>query len=126
MSSGFIGWKFPVVFNKYSRSVDVVDSLDDSIKESLYVLLTTTPGERLMELEYGCNIKSIAFKPLDLNLKTYISNNIKNTITKWEDRIELLNVDVDDSHIDGMLNINIQYVIKANSEKGSLTFNYMF
>ena len=76
MSSGFIGWKFPVVFNKYSRSVDVVDSLDDSIKESLYVLLTTTPGERLMELEYGCNIKSIAFKPLDLNLKTYISNNI--------------------------------------------------
>lgn len=126
MSSGFIGWKFPVVFNKYSRSVDVVDSLDDSIKESLYVLLTTTPGERLMELEYGCNIKSIAFKPLNLNLKTYISNNIKNTITKWEDRIELLNVDVDDSHIDGMLNINIQYVIKASSEESSLTFNYMF
>ena len=126
MTERFLGWKFPTIFNKYSRSVDVVDNLEDSIRESLFVLLTTTPGERLMELEYGCDIKSIAFKPLDLNLKTYISNNIKDTITKWEDRIDLLNVEVEDCQTEGLLNINIKYVIKLNNEKSSLNFDYKF
>ena len=73
MSKNFLGWKFPIEFNIYSKSVECTNSLYESVRNSLYILLTTTQGERLMELEYGCNVNSIMFKTLDLNLKTFIS-----------------------------------------------------
>ena len=64
MSKDYLGWKFPPSFNKFSKSVDVVYN-ENSIKESLYILLTTIPGERLMELDYGCDIHSTLFKPYE-------------------------------------------------------------
>lgn len=123
MSKEYLGWKFPPSFNKFSKSVDVVDN-ENSIKESLYILLTTIPGERLMELDYGCDIQSILFKPLDLNVKTYLSNNIKSSILKWEPRIEVTNINIDGENFEGTLNISISYIIKVNGKNDNLDFQY--
>ena len=123
MSKEYLGWKFPPSFNKFSKSVDVVDN-ENSIKESLYILLTTIPGERLMELDYGCDIQSILFKPLDLNAKTYLSNNIKSSILKWEPRIEVTNINIDGENFEGTLNISISYIIKVNGKNDNLDFQY--
>ena len=123
MSKDYLCWKFPPSFNKFSKSVDVVDN-ENSIKESLYILLTTIPGERLMELDYGCDIQSTLFKPLDLNVKTFLSNNIKYAITKWEPRIKVTNIDINGESIDGILNIKIGYIIKVNGKNDNLDFQY--
>ena len=123
MSKEYLGLKFPPSFNKFSKSVDVVDN-ENSIKESLYILLSTIPGERLMELDYGCDIQSILFKPLDLNVKTYLSNNIKSSILKWEPRIEVTNINIDGENFEGTLNISISYIIKVNGKNDNLDFQY--
>lgn len=78
-----VGWKFPPSFNLFGGNVDVVKGAP-SIQESLFTLLTTVPGERNMELEYGCDINSLAFGVLDQNTKTFMTNNIKDAIAKWE------------------------------------------
>ena len=123
MSKDYLGWKFPPSFNKFSKSVDVVDN-ENSIKESLYILLSTIPGERLMELDYGCDIQSILFKPLDLNVKTFLSNNIKSAILRWEPRIEVTNIDINGETTEGRLNILISYKIKVNGKNDNLDFQY--
>ena len=121
-----LGWKFPPTFNKYSKTVETVSD-KDSIRESLYVLLTTTRGERLMVLDYGCDINTLAFKRLDLNLTTFIQNNIKTAIIKWEPRIEISNVIVTQlKDGEGIINIKIEYKIKRTNEKDSLVFTYNF
>ena len=112
MDFGNLGWKFPPTFNKYSKSVETVSD-KDSIRESLYVLLTTTPGERLMVLDYGCDINTLAFKNLDLNLTTFIQNNIKTSIIKWEPRVDVSNVTVTQLEGgEGVIEIKIEYKIK--------------
>ena len=124
MSENYLGWKFPITFNKYSKTVDNTTSLEESIKTSLYLLLTTTQGERIMELEYGCDLNSIMFKPLDLNLKTFISNNIKSAIQKWEPRVNVLDVEVTNERNDPVISINVKYKIIETDIVDSLNFEY--
>ena len=126
MDFGNLGWKFPPTFNKYSKSVETVSD-KDSIRESLYVLLTTTRGERLMVLDYGCDINTLAFKNLDLNLTTFIQNNIKTSIIKWEPRADVSNVTVTQLEGgEGVIEIKIEYKIKRTNEKDNLIFTYSF
>ena len=110
-SSSVKGWKFPPAFNVYSKTVDTVDG-DQSIKESLQVLLTTIPGERLMELDYGCDLSVLAFRTLDTNLVTFMTNNIKQAIERWEKRINVQEILIDQvNDIDGVVKITIQYIV---------------
>ena len=118
------GWIFPVRFVKESGTIESADYLR-SIKDSLYVLLNTTRGERLMELDYGCNMKDIAFKSFDLNLKTYITNNIRDAISTWEKRIDVKNIEVEEENdVEGWLKIKIEYVVKSSGETDECFFDY--
>ena len=126
MSFKILGWKFPPMFNEYSHTVEMVSD-KESIKESLYVLLTTTPCERLMVLDYGCDLNALAFRKLDLNLTTFIQNNIKSAIIKWEKRIDVTNVKVSQIEDDnGIVKIDIEYIIKNTNETDVLSFIHNF
>ena len=126
MTLKILGWKFQPSFNNYSKTVDMVSD-KQSIKESLYVLLNTVPGERLMTLGYGCDLNYLAFKNLDSNLITLVQNNIKSAIARWEKRID--NVDVvikQDSTCGEVIDINISYRIKNTEENDSYLFTYTY
>ena len=119
-----VGWKFPPSFNLFGGNVDVVKGAP-SIKESLFTLLTTVPGERNMELDYGCDINSLAFGVLDQNTKTFMTNNIKDAIAKWEKRITVDEVTLpQDNGEVGKIHIKISYTILDDNNKGEFLFDY--
>jgi len=121
-----IGWGFPPTFDRFSKSVEMVtDQLD--IEQSLTVLFTTSPGERTMEMGYGCDLSPLAFQRLDLNLKTFMVNNIKEAIKRCEPRIHLLEVNiVTDNDLKGTVKIDVSYVVKANDMPGNFVYIHMF
>lgn len=119
-----VGWKFPPSFNLFGGNVEVVNG-NQSIQESLFTLLTTVPGERNMELEYGCDVNSLAFGVLDQNTKTFMTNNIKDSITKWEKRIRVDKVELSQENGDiGKIDIKISYTVLQNDNKGEFVYNY--
>lgn len=119
-----VGWKFPPSFNLFGGNVDVVKGAP-SIQESLFTLLTTVPGERNMELEYGCDINSLAFGVLDQNTKTFMTNNIKDAIAKWEKRINVDEVVLSQNNGEvGKIHIKISYTILDDNNKGEFVFDY--
>lgn len=119
-----VGWKFPPSFNLYGGSVEVVKG-NQSIQESLFTLLTTVPGERNMELEYGCDVNSLAFGVLDQNTKTFMMNNIRDSITRWEKRIKVDKIELSQENGDiGKIKIKISYTILQNENKGEFVYNY--
>ncbi len=119
-----VGWKFPPSFNLFGGNVDVVKGAP-SIKESLFTLLTTVPGERNMELDYGCDINSLAFSVLDQNTKTFMTNNIKDAIARWEKRISVDSVILSQDNGEvGKIHIKISYTILDNNNKGEFVFDY--
>jgi len=118
------GWKFPITFNKYSRSVETVADAR-SIKESIYILLMTTREERLMELDYGCDLNTMTFKNLNLNMITFMCNNIRNVIEKWEKRIVITDIKINEFKTQaGIIYIIISYFIKLTKQHDSFTLEY--
>lgn len=120
------GWSFPPAFDRYSKSVEMVtDEID--IHQSLQVLFATTPGERTMELGYGCDLSPLAFRKLDLNLKTFMTNNIKDAVGRCEPRIKVQDVQLEDSDDTlGTILIHVNYVIKATNMPGNLVYAHSF
>lgn len=119
-----VGWKFPPEFDKTSKSVTLISEEAD-IKESLYILFTTRPGERVMQPEYGCDLSIINFEPANTNLVALIEDNIQRSILYHEPRIILENVDVKtDRILDGIVDIEIEYTVIRTNNRNNIVFPY--
>lgn len=117
-------WKFSVRFNPYSRSIDTSEG-DVDIKESLRILLSTAPGERFMEPEYGCDLSPLAFKRLNLSLETQMTNDIKRAIEIFEPRVDVKGVYLEsEDSAEGCINIKIDYKVKRSNIEYSTVHLY--
>lgn len=119
------GWSFPPEFNKDSRNVAMVSSVED-IEQSLNILLSTTLGERVMQPKYGCDLSSYVFEALNSSVIGYIKDRVKNAILYYEPRIIADKIDVtgDGSFdlIEGRFIISIEYTIPETNSR----FNYVY
>jgi len=73
------GWGFPPEFNELTLSVNMVSEEED-IRQSLFILLSTTPGERPLNPAYGCDLQSLVFEKISESIpnKFYsLTKNIK-------------------------------------------------
>ena len=72
-----------ITFKKHPITDDLVVSRDASaIKQAIVNLLLTNKGEKLFNPNYGSDIRSYLFEPLDYGTTTQIIGNIKHVITK--------------------------------------------
>ncbi|PIB35021.1 hypothetical protein BFP72_06245 [Reichenbachiella sp. 5M10] len=119
-----VGWKFPPEFEQRNGSVVLVSEEED-IRESLYILLSTIPGERVMMPEYGCNLKFVAFESLDSTLITRVQDVIERAILYFEPRIIIdeINVGQDDDDM-GRLNIDLIYTIRRTNTRSNMVYPY--
>lgn len=118
------GWSFPPRFEKRMSHVAMVSEEDD-IRESLIILLSTRPGERVMNPLYGCNLDDLIYEPLNLTLKTYVSNLIDVAILYFEPRIDLIKVDiVENSDLEGELLIELDYKIRSTNTRRNLVYPF--
>ncbi len=116
------GWKFPVALKegKIASSEG-----EDSIRESIRIILGTSRGERVMRPDFGCGIDELVFAPNDTATATLIAVNITEALEKWEPRIEVLNVNaVPDEEEGNKLNINIEYMVKSSNSKNNLVYPF--
>jgi phage baseplate assembly protein W len=119
-----IGWKFPPEFNRESNSVTLISEEAD-IKESLFILFTTRPGERVMQPDYGCDLSIINFEPTNTNLVALIEDNIQSSILHHEPRIILEDVRVmTDRILDGIVDIEIDYTVIRTNNRNNIVFPY--
>ena len=79
-----------ITFKKHPVTNDVVVSKDASaIKQAIVNLLLTNKGERLMNPEYGSDIRRYLFEPLDYGTSALVKQNIVTTIGRFEPRISV-------------------------------------
>jgi phage baseplate assembly protein W len=66
----------------------------NQIKSDLLCLLLTNPGERVMLPEFGTPLKKLLFEQNDSTLQNETLRVISNSISKWEPRIAVRNIEV--------------------------------
>lgn len=125
-SSTFLGrgWSFPPEFRKESKDVKMLVDEED-IRSSLEILLSTRLGERIMVPDYGCNLDELLFKPLNLTLKTYVTDLIKKAILYYEPRIDVHKIWIDPlNEIEGELLIKLDFTIRSTNSRKNMVFPY--
>ena len=98
---------------------------DDEIAESIRLILGTSPGERPMRPDFGCPIHDHVFAPADASIIGMIGFEVRNSLTMWEPRIDVLDVTVSqDESRPSLLYIDITYEIRDTNDPRNLVFPF--
>ncbi len=120
------GWGFPPQFNPVNRGVEMVAEEED-IQESLRILFSTAPGERVMHPSYGCGLKRMVFEQINETARTEIKDLIERAILFFEPRITLERVELDDTQIfEGRLLILLDYTIRTINIRSNMVYPFYF
>ena len=116
------GWKYPV---SIKQGEIALSEGEDSIRESIMIILGTVKGERVMRPDFGCGIWELVFAPNNTSTATLVTFYIKEALLKWEPRIEVLDVSVTPDEEEGnKLIINVEYRVRTTNTKGNLVYPF--
>ena len=66
---------------------------NDAVRQSLLLLISTVPGERVMRPDYGCNLHRLVFSPNDETTAGLAMFYVRQAVEQWEPRVEIVRVD---------------------------------
>ena len=69
-------------------------TLEESVRQSIRVILQTRPGEQLMRPLFGAGLENYVHEPNTLLTRRRITDLIKDSLERWERRIILNRVEV--------------------------------
>ena len=125
MGQEFIGagWAFPLRTDPTGRIALV--TREREIQESIRLILATAPGERPMRPEFGCAVHDYVFAPADAATIGLIGFEVRNSLARWEPRIDVLDVEViQDESQPSLLYIDVTYAIRDTNDPRNLVFPF--
>jgi phage baseplate assembly protein W len=123
-SAGFLGtgWAYPVRFAPQGRGVEMASGERD-VRESLLILLSTTPGERVMQPTFGCALRTQVFETLDASRATEIHDLVARAVLHFEPRVELIDVIVTQPDpLEGRVLVDLSYRMRATNTRHNLVY----
>ncbi|RZN41689.1 MAG: baseplate protein [Methanophagales archaeon ANME-1-THS] len=117
------GWKFPV--NVDTKGKIAMAQYEQDIKEAIWIILSTAKGERVMRPDFGSGIYDFVFAPISTATMGMIEASVREALTLWEPRIELLTVNVSaDRAEEGKLLISIDYRVRTTNNEFNLVYPF--
>lgn len=116
------GWGFPPRFA--GGQVRMAEDETD-IHESLRILFSTLPGERVLRPDYGLDVSPMLFEPLSTTVRSLLEDRIRTTLLVHEPRIKVVELVVDDSQaLAGLLLIRLDYTVRSTNSRFNLVYPY--
>jgi phage baseplate assembly protein W len=120
------GWAMPVALEGRKGTVAWTEHEED-IRQSIRIILETSPGERVMRPNFGCGIHDLVFAALDSSIIHQVQSLVEESLRRCEARIEVIGVNVDEqAAFDGKLSIEIEYRVRKTNQTGNLVFPFYF
>ena len=92
-----------------------------SVRQAILLLLTTTPGERLMRPDFGCDLYRLVFAPNDATTHGLAIHYVRQALQRWEPRIDILRLDANCSEGDpGRMDILLEYRMRRTLHRDTL------
>ena len=119
-----IGWAFPPGFDDRQLGALMVEQNED-IEESLRILMSTRPGERVMHPSYGCDLKRMVFETIDTGALTEIRDMVERAVLFFEARITLDDLDIDTSElVEGVLRLRLAYTVRTTNSRHNWVYPF--
>ena len=84
-----VGWQFPVMRDEPKQRFALAE-YEESIKQSIWIILFTAKGERVMRSDFGCGIYELVFASNDAIMRGMAEHHVREVFRLWELRIEVL------------------------------------
>lgn len=118
-----VGWKFPLQVTPQGKIARARH--EQRIEESIYLILSTAKGERVMMPDFGCGIHELVFAPNNAMTPTLVVQAVRRALTAYEPRIDVLEVAAETApDAPNLLLIRINYRIRANNALGNLVYPF--
>jgi len=118
-----VGWDLALTVDENKRVK--MAHYEESIRQSIWIILSTSPGEHLMRPNFGSNLQDLLFQLNDSSLASAAASAVSAALKRWEPRIAVLNVNaysVPDRP--NMLHIDIHYQIRATNSRQNLVYPF--
>lgn len=121
-----VGWSFPPEFHRHAAALGVKTVAEEAdIAESLHILLSTRPGERVMRPDYGCGLHARVFDTINESTVTRIKDLIERAVLFFEPRITLDEIEIDtEQALDGLLRIHLHYTVRRTNSRANIVYPF--
>lgn len=117
------GWPFPIKAGP-GKQLSFLGG-PEKIRQSIWLILSTAPGERQMLSEFGCGIHELVFQANTATLHGLIQGKVMDALTRWEPRIDVLDVRVETPvEQRNYLLIRVDYRVRANNAFYNLVYPF--
>lgn len=117
------GWRFTVDVDR-TGSVSI-SKYEENIKDSVFIILGTAVGERLMRPSFGCQIHELVFAPNNPNTCGLAAHFCEQALNKWEPRIDKVKARARPAPEEpNKIVIDISYIVIHNSSTRNLIFPF--
>jgi phage baseplate assembly protein W len=89
---------------------------DEAVKGSIRNILNTRPGEKPFNPEFGCALDDYLFEPNDAITRYQIGKEVERSISRFEPRIKLQEIQVSDAPDDNSFAVYVSGVL-INSQR---------
>ena len=95
------------------RAIAMVED-DLAVRQSILLLLSTIPGERVMRPDYGCALNQLIFSPNDDTTAGLALHFVRQALERWEPRAEILQLEAEPNEAaPEVLEIRLEYRVRA-------------
>jgi len=120
--AGFLGRGAPFPFRPDdARKVLPWSSGEEKVRQSMWLILATAPGERPMRPDFGCGVHDLVFQANTVAFQGLVAERVRSALVRWEPRIDVLDVTVEAPiGAPAVVLARIAYRIRANNAAGNL------
>lgn len=117
------GMKFPPQIDPGTGRF-AVSAREQSVRESVYLILMTSRGERWLEPGFGSQMASYAFMDTSPTMLRMLSDDLRDLLLTQEPRISDVDVEIDPETKNGCLLVSIRYTVAATNSQDNLVFPF--
>jgi phage baseplate assembly protein W len=125
MSTEFlgVGWAFPVT---PGPDGDVaLAQYEESVRQSVWIILGTSRGERVMRPDFGCGLQELVFSVGGAQTAGLVTEEVRHALTVWEPRLDLVAVTAEpDGFLGTTLEIRIEYRVRATNNVFNVVYPF--
>ena len=125
MDSDFlgVGITFPIELDELGKVR--MSRYEEAVRQSVWIILGTAPGERLMRPNFGCGIHNLVFAPNSAATIGKVVSEVTSALIEWEPRIDVLDVNAaPDDNQANLLLIQISYQVRTTNNRFNLVYPF--
>ena len=105
---------FTFKINPLKKDLNILKD-ENAIKRSLLNLFSYRKGEKFFDATFGSGIPDLLFEPFDFATAGSLKDEVSNLISKYEPRVNLIEVLVDLNESEYTYDVQIDYIIPDTS-----------